>query len=168
MSGYIIPIFIFLLLLFVAKQKVNAYEAFVTGASKSIELCKTIFPFIVSILIAVALFRASGLMSLVLQAITPVFSLLGIPAEVSELVLLRPFSGSGSLAILEDILKTHGADSYVARCASSIMGSSETVFYVCAIYFSKTNVKKLLYAIPVSLLCSLVSAILACLFCRIL
>lgn len=166
MSAWMIPLMILGVFLYANHKKVDCYDAFVNGASKAFTLCKTIFPFIVAILIAVALMRASGLMHVLIELIAPIFTFLGIPPEVSELVLLRPFTGSGSLAILENILKQYGPDSYISRCASSIMGSSETVFYVATIYFSKTKVKKLLYAIPVALICSIVAAILACLFCK--
>ena len=96
------------------------------------------------------------------------FLALGIPPEVSELVLLGPFTGSGSFALLNDIFATYGADSYISRCACAIMGSSETVFYVATVYFSQTKVRKLLYAIPCALIASLVAAIVSCLLCRVL
>ncbi|MBO4412504.1 MAG: spore maturation protein, partial [Clostridia bacterium] len=134
----------------------------------AINLIVEIFPYIVAILISVALFRVSGLADLLVKFVSPVFNFLGIPTEVCELILLRPFTGSGSFAILNDILKTYGADSYISRCACTIMGSSETVFYVAAVYFSGTKVKKLLYAIPCALLASLFAAVLSCLLCRII
>ena len=85
-----------------------------------------------------------------------------------ELVLLRPFTGSGSLALLSEIFNTYGTDSYIGRCASVIIGSSETVFYVSAVYFAKTSVKKLSYAIPVSLIATFIGAIVSCLLVRII
>ncbi|MDD4833027.1 MAG: spore maturation protein, partial [Clostridia bacterium] len=93
---------------------------------------------------------------------------LGVPAELSELIILRPFTGSGSIAILNDIYAQYGVDSYVGRCASVIMGVSETVFYIAGVYFAKTEIKKLGCAIPVALVCSFIGCILACLFCRIM
>ena len=85
-----------------------------------------------------------------------------------ELVFLRPFTGSGSYALLNDVLIQYGADSYISRCACVILGCSETIFYVTTIYMSKTKVKKLLYAIPVALFCSFLGSILACLLCKIM
>lgn len=146
----------------------NTYNIFVNGAKGAIDLVVSIFPYIVAIMASVALMRVSGLMDLLTSLISPVFNLLGIPPEVSELVLLRPFTGSGSFALLNDIYTTYGADSYIARCASVIAGSSETVFYVATVYFSGTKVKKLLYAIPCALVASFASAILSCLLCRIM
>ena len=168
MSVYIVPIFLIFLLLYASFKNLNTYNIFVNGAKGAIDLVVSIFPYIVAIMASVALMRVSGLMDLLTSLISPVFNLLGIPPEVSELVLLRPFTGSGSFALLNDIYTTYGADSYIARCASVIAGSSETVFYVATVYFSGTKVKKLLYAIPCALVASFASAILSCLLCRIM
>ena len=127
-----------------------------------------IFPFIASILIAVALLRVSGITDRLARFLSPIFNALGIPPELCEIVLLRPFTGSGSYGILENIFTTYGADSYISRCACVIMGCSETIFYVATVYISQTKVKKLFYAIPVALVCSLVGTILACLICKVL
>ena len=168
MSAYIVPIFIVLVLLYASYKNLNTYNIFVKGAKGAIDLVVSIFPYIVAIMISVALMRISGLTDLITKWLSPVFLALGIPPEVSELVLLRPFTGSGSFALSNDIFATYGADSYISRCACVIMGSSETVFYVATIYFSQTKVKKLLYAIPCALIASLVAAIVSCLLCRLL
>ncbi len=167
-SAFIIPVMLLFLLFYSWKKKVNAYSAFTNGAKSAIDLCIDIFPFLVSIFVAVELFKESGLAENFASLLAPVFSAVGIPTELSELVLLRPFSGSASVALCEDIFKTYGTDSYIARCASVIMGSSETVFYVATVYFSQTKTKKLLYAIPVALLCTAVGAIFSCLICKIM
>lgn len=168
MSAYIVPIFIVLVLLYASYKNLNTYNIFVKGAKGAIELVVSIFPYIVAIMISVALMRISGLTDLITKWLSPVFLALGIPPEVSELVLLRPFTGSGSFALLNNIFATYGADSYISRCACVIMGSSETVFYVATVYFSQTKVKKLLYAIPCALIASLVAAIVSCLLCRVM
>lgn len=168
MSAYIVPIFIVLVLLYASYKNLNTYNIFVKGAKGAIDLVVSIFPYIVAIMVSVALMRISGLTDLITKWLSPVFLALGIPPEVSELVLLRPFTGSGSFALLNDIFATYGADSYISRCACVIMGSSETVFYVATVYFSQTKVKKLLYAIPCALIASLVAAIVSCLLCRVM
>ncbi|MGI6229191.1 MAG: spore maturation protein, partial [Christensenellales bacterium] len=89
-----------------------------------------------------------------------------IPGELAELMMLIPVSGNGAVAMLENILIEYGADSYIGRCASAIMGSSETVFYISAVYFSDTSVKKLRFAIPAALLANFGGSIVACLLCR--
>ena len=166
MSNYILPILFLLLFLYCIYKKINTYDHFVKGAKGAIKLVVEIFPFIASILIAVSLLRVSGITSFLVKIISPVFKLLGIPPQLCELIILRPFTGSGSYGILENIFSTYGADSYISRCASVIMGCSETIFYVATIYISQTKVKKLLYAIPVALFCSFVGTIIACLLCR--
>ena len=168
MSAYIVPIFIIFVLLYASYKNLNTYNIFVKGAKGAIELVVSIFPYIVAIMVSVALMRTSGLTDLLTSLVSPVFNFLGIPNQVSELVLLRPFTGSGSFALLNDIYSQYGPDSYISRCASVIMGSSETVFYVATVYFSQTKVKKLLYAIPCALVASLVAAVLSCLLCRVM
>lgn len=168
LSAFIIPVLIILLLLYSWRKKVNAYGAFVKGAKGAVDLCVDVFPFLVAIFVAVELFKVSGLAAALGNLLAPGFSFLGTPHELAQLVLLRPFSGSASLALLEQIFSTYGADSYVARCASVIMGSSETVFYVATVYFSQTKTKKLFYAIPVALAVTIIGTIFSCLLCRIM
>lgn len=168
MSAYILPVLFILLFIYCIFKRINTYDHFVKGAKGAIKLVVDIFPFIASIMIAVALLRVSGITTWLTEVLSPIFNALGIPPELTELVLLRPFTGSGSYALLEDVLTTYGADSYIARCACVIMGCSETIFYVATVYLSQTKVKKLFYAIPVALLCSLVGTILACLLCKVM
>lgn len=168
MSAYILPILFILLILYCIYKRINTYDTFGKGASGAIKLVFDIFPFIASIMIAVALLRASGITDWLTEILSPIFTALGVPPELTELVLLRPFTGSGSYALLEDVLSTYGADSYISRCACVIMGCSETIFYVATIYLSKTKVKRLFYAIPVALLCSIIGTILACLLCKVM
>lgn len=168
MSGYILPFFFIIILVVCFFKKVPVYQTFVNGAKNSLQLVVSIFPYVCAIMLAVALFKVSGLSLIFVKLISPVFVFFGIPPEVCELVLLRPFTGSGSFAILNDIFKTYGADSYIARCACTILGSSETIFYVATVYTSQTSVKKLFYAIPVALASSFVGAILSCLLCKIM
>ena len=162
------PVLIAALMLYARFKKVETYNVFVQGAKGSVNLVLDIFPFIVAIMVMVALMRASGITDMLIDILSPIFNALGIPTEVSELVLLRPFTGSGSYAILKDIYTTYGVDTYVGRCASVIMGTSETLFYVATVYFSQTSVKKLSYAIPLALVCNIFGTVIACLVCRIL
>lgn len=168
MNNYILPILLVLLFLYALIKKVNVYKSFVEGAKSAVKLVLDIFPYIVAIMVAISLFRISGLCDLLIKAISPIFNLLGIPNEVCELVLLKPFTGSGSFAILNDILKTYGADSYIGRCASVIASSSETLFYVASVYFAKTSVKRLGWAIVIGIIVSIVSSIVACLVCKVI
>lgn len=168
MSIYILPVIFILLFIYCTYKKINTYDHFVKGAKGAISLVIDIFPFIAAILIAVALLRVSGITAFLAQMLSPIFTALGIPTQLVELVLLRPFTGSGSYGILQNIFTQYGSDSYISRCACVIMGCSETIFYVATVYISQTKVKKLLYAIPVALVCSLVGTIIACLLCKVM
>lgn len=163
---YILPALLLALLIYAFFKKIPTYTSFAEGAKAALKLCADIFPYLAAIFICVQLFKASGLSRWLSNALAPAFNLIGIPPELCELILIRPFSGNASLALLSEIYSTYGADSYVARCASVIVGSSDTVFYIAAVYFAGTNVKRFKYAIPVALLANLFSAILACLVLR--
>lgn len=168
MSSYILPILFIFILTYSYRKKINPYDTFVKGAKEALPLALSIFPFVATIMIAVAILRASGITIFLSNFLSPIFNFLGIPTELCELVLLRPFTGSGSFALLNDVMQQYGPDSYISRCACTILGCSETIFYVSAVYFSQTKVKKLLYAIPIALIASLVGAIVACLLCKIM
>ncbi len=168
MSVYILPIIFISLFIYCFCKKINTYDTFVKGAKGAIKLVVEIFPFIAAILIATTLLRVSGITDFLANLLAPIFKFFGIPKELCELVLLRPFTGSGSYGILNNIFSQYGVDSYISRCACVIMGCSETIFYVATVYISQTKVKKLAYAIPVALVCSFVGTIVACLICRIM
>ena len=168
MSKFVVPIFIVFLFSYCKLKKVNTYETFVEGAKKGIDLICDIFAFLVVVFIMIEIFNASKLSNYLINFISPLFSILGIPKEVLPLIIIKPFSGSGSLSTLTQIYTDYGVDSYVSRCASVILGSSETVFYVTTIYFSKTKIKKLGYVLPLGIFCTLISCILSCLFCKIM
>ena len=168
MSSYIIPIFIIFTLLYACYKKVNAYNSFVFGAKTSFDLILTSLPYLVAIFIALELFRESGLSLMLSKILSPVFGIFGIPSELNEMILIKPFSGCGSIAVLENIFTQYGADSYLARAGSCIAGSSEAIFYVTAVYFSKTDIKKFSYAIPVALIANFIGVVVACNICKIM
>ena len=166
MSSYVIPFFIIFLLLYCLFRKINAYDAFVKGSKTSFDLILTSLPYIVAIFIALQVFSESGLSTFIANLLNPVLTALGIPSELTELLLIKPFSGCGSLAVLENVFTKYGVDSYLARAGCAIAGSSEAIFYITAVYFSKTDIKHFRYAIPVSLIANLVGAIVGCWVCR--
>ena len=166
--NYVVPILIIAVLVYGLIKRVNVYDSFVLGAKKSFNLSLSIFPYLAAIFIMVNALHASGVDVWITKVFAPPFKLLGVPEEVVQLVLLRPFSGSGSLAILTDVYNAYGVDSYVGRCASVIMGSSETVFYVASVYFAGTKVKRTGFAIPIALFCNLLGSVVACLLCKII
>lgn len=166
MSVYVLPAFICLNFLLGAIRRVPVFDAFIDGAKGAIRLAVDIFPYLAAVLIAVSLFQASGLSSALAKAAAPLFRILGIPSELTELIVVRPMSGSGSLALLSDLYARYGADSYPARAASVIVGSSETVFYVAALYASGSKIKKYKGALGISLAATFAGTVLSCLLCR--
>lgn len=168
MSQYIIPVFIVVVLVYGFIKKTNVYSSFSSGAASGLALIISIMPHIASIFICVELIKASGLLDIIISICSPIFTSLGIPQELIALTILKPFSGAGSTALVSDIIATYGTSSYLTRVACVVAGSSETVFYISAIYFSKTNIKKLGVAIPIALFCTIFSTIIACLVCKIM
>lgn len=168
MSAYVLPLFFLFILGFSFWKKVSVYDCFTEGVREACKLIVQVFPYIGAISIAIALFRESGLSDVVSSIAAIPLGWVGVPAEISELLLLIPVSGNGAVATLSSILAEYGADSYVGRCASVVMGSSETVFYISAVYFSGTTVKKLRGAVPIALLSNLIGAVVACALCRIM
>lgn len=168
MSNLILPILIIILIAFALIKKRNVYLDFIAGAQEGLRLVYDLFAFIIAIFILVEILNESGLTQILTNFLKPVFSVLGIPSQLTKLILVKPFSGSGSLAILQEIFVDHGPDSYVGRCASVILGSSETVFYVTSIYFSKTKIKRIGIAVPLAIFAMFASIILSCLICRVL
>ena len=127
---YVLPIVLILIFVYALIKKVPAYDHFIKGAKEAFSLVLSIFPYLVAIFIFVELLKVSGVSAWLTTVLTPVLKFVGIPPELAELIVLRPFSGSGSLAIVQDIYLNHGVDSYVGRCASVVVGASDTVFYV--------------------------------------
>ncbi len=168
MAKYLIPILFILIFVFSFIKKVKPYESFTNGAKNAIPFAFSIFPYLVSIFILTELFEASGLATFFTNLLAPVFNFLGIPKELTKLVLIKPFSGNGALATLSEIYSVYGVDSYLARCASVIYGSSETVFYIAAVYFAGAKTKKLLTPIIISLVASFASCVFACFICKII
>ena len=136
MSKYFIHVLFLVIFVFAIFKKVKPYDAFTLGAKSAIPFAVSVFPYLVSIFVLTELFEVSGISNTVANFLSPLFNLVGIPKELTKLVLIKPFSGSGSLALLSEIFTEYGVDSYLSRCASVIYGSSETVFYVAAVYFA--------------------------------
>jgi len=165
MSAYVMPIIILAILVYAWVKRVNAYDSFCKGAKAGFNLVIDIMPYICAIMLLVALMRYSGVGEYVIKVVAPVLSFCGVPSELTEFVILRPFTGSGSLALLQDIINHFGADSKPARIACVIMGSSETVLFVSALYFANLSVKNVGKAIVLMLAISFIGVILSSLIC---
>ena len=168
MSAYVLPVLLVVLIVLSLVKRVKVYDCFLGGAGDGLSLALTVFPYIAAVFVAIELFRASGLSSYTARLLARPFSFLGIPPELAELMLLTPLSGNGAIALLEKLIAEHGADSYIGRCASVVAGASETIFYISAVYFSKCNVKRLRYAIPVALFSSFFGMVVGCALCRVM
>ncbi len=151
-----------------AVRKIPVYEVFVDGAKDGFTIAVRIIPYLVAILVAVGMFRASGALELLLNALAPVLNFVGFPPENLPLALMRPLSGSGSLGLLTDLVNEHGADSLFAKIGATMYGSSETTFYVLAVYFGSVGVVRSRHAIPAGLFADAVGAIAAVFFCKLL
>lgn len=166
MTAYIVPIIFITVLLISIFKKQDAYSAFIEGSGSAIKMMVGVFPYLLAVMMAVEVFRISGVSAIVANFISPVTSIFGIPKELTELILIRPLSGAGATGILESIYVNYGADTYIGRCASVVYGSSETVFYISAIYFSQSKVKKLGPAIPIALFATFIGSCVGCFLCK--
>lgn len=163
-TDFIIPIFVSGVLLYGLAKKTDVFGSFTEGVKEGLRTVYEIFPSLFCLVVTIAVFRASGGMELLASVLEPAFSFLGFPVECAPLAILRPFSGSGSIAIFEDILNNSGADSFPGRVASVILGSSETTFYTLSVYFAATKVKKTRYALPSAICGDIAGMILSALF----
>lgn len=144
---------------------IKVYDVFIEGAKEGFNVAVRIIPFLVGILVAIGMFRASGAMDLLTDALRPALAAINFPPEVFPLAVLRPMSGSGSLALATDIAKRYGPDSLLGRMAGTLYGSSETTFYVLAVYFGAVGVKRTRHAVPAALIGDVVAAIVAVAIC---
>lgn len=147
-----VPAVIVLIIGYGLYKRENVFDLFLTGAREGIGVAVGILPALVALMTAIAMFRASGAMEMLVQAAAPLGKLLHFPSEVLPLALMRPVSGSGSLSILEQLLKTYGPDSLIGRIASVLQGSTETTFYTIAVYFGAVGVTKTRHTVPAALL----------------
>jgi spore maturation protein B len=146
-------------------RKVKVYDVFIEGATEGFQVAVRIIPFLVGILVAIGMFRGSGAMDLLTAGLRPLMSATRFPAELLPLAVLRSLTGSGSLAFATDLVKTHGPDSTIARMAATMYGSSETTFYVLAVYFGAAGVRRTRHAVPAALIGDVVAAIAAVAVC---
>jgi spore maturation protein B len=160
-SNWAIPVLLVGIPLLGMIKKIKVYDVFIEGAKEGFNVAVRIIPFLVGILVAIGMFRASGAMDMLTNGLRPLLDRTIFPAELVPLTVLRTLSGSGSLALATDMIKRYGADSLFARMAATLYGSSETLFYVLAVYFGAVGVKKTRHAIPAGLVGDLVAAIVA-------
>ncbi len=159
-NDFVIPLVIGTIIFYALCKNVNVFDEFITGAKENLKTSISVLPALMALMTAIGMFKASGALDILTNAISPLTSLLGFPSECLPLALIRPVSGSGALAIYENLLSENGANSFPARVASVLMGSTETTFYTIAVYYSVTKVKKTRH----TLVCSLAGDITGFLF----
>jgi spore maturation protein B len=167
-SGLILPILIGLILFYGIIKGVDVYSAFVEGAIDGAKSALKIFPYILAIIFAINLFIQSGAESFIVDILTPITSFIGFPTELLSLSIIKPLSGGGSLGVFQTILDNYGADSYIGRSASIIMGSSETIFYITAVYFGSVGISDYRYTIKAGLLSHAATIFAALLVCKLM
>lgn len=167
LSLYATPVLMIIILLSGIIARLPLYELFVEGAMEGLQMCVKILPYVLGMLVAIAVFRSSGALEALSVVLAPLCRLLNIPAEVLPLAIMRPLSGSGALGITADIIETSGPDSHAGLLASVMQGSTDTTMYILAVYFGAVGIKKYLYAPAVGLTADMISFISAAIICNI-
>ncbi len=164
-SLLVLPVLIVAVPLYGLIRRVPVYESFVTGAKEGFGIAVTIIPYLVAILFAIAMFRASGAMEALIDLLNPVFGAVGINAELLPMMIARPLTGSGSLGVLAEMAEEHGIGSLITKTAAVMFGSTETTFYVLAVYFGAVGIKKTRHAVAAGLIADLAALLLAVYVC---
>ena len=168
LSNAIVLCFLVGIPLYAAIKKVNAFDAFVTGAKQGFETSISIIPYLIGMLVAIGMLRASGFFELLSSALAPVLTAIGMPSELIPLAVVRPFSGSAATGVMAELIHENGGDSWISKTAATMMGSTETTFYVIAVYFGAVGIKRTRHAIVAGLLADLAGIIASVAVCRYL
>ena len=152
LSNWAIPFLLMIIPLIGYIRRVKVYEAFVEGAANGFQTAIKIMPFLVAMLVAVNIFRASGAMDIFISIFEPVLKIVGVPPDLIPLGIMRPLSGTGSLGLVTEILETHGPDSLNGRIASTVLGSTDTTFYILTVYFGAVGIRNPRYSVLVGLI----------------
>ncbi len=156
-----IPALIIAVIIYGVVKKVKVYEAFVEGAKEGFTIGVRIIPYLVAMLVAIGIFRAGGAMEMLSAIVAPVTKLFGMPPEVLPMAIVRPLSGSGALGVMSETIKTNGPDSLIGRMVSVMMGSSETTFYVLAVYFGAVGITRTRQAVPAGIVADVVAILMS-------
>ncbi len=149
-----------------ALKKVSVFDTFVEGAKGGVETMVRIIPHLVALIVAIGMLRASGFFDLVAVYLGPFFEKIGVPTDIIPFALVRPFSGSAANGVMAELIHNHGGDAFISKLAATMMGSTETTFYVIAVYFGAVGIRKTRYAIPAGLLADLAGMMASIIVCR--
>lgn len=154
--------------LYGAVKKIDVFASFVTGAKKGFETSITIIPYLIAMMVAIAMLRASGFFELLYTALSPLLSAIGMPGELLPLALIRPFSGSAATGVMAELIHNNGGDALISKMAATIMGSTETTFYVIAVYFGSIGISRTRHAIWAGLIADITGILAAVYVCQYL
>lgn len=160
-SNLIIPIVVLFIIIYGYIKKVDIYDTFILGVRESFIMIKSLFPTYVAMILAVNIFTNSGFLDFLLSIFKPVFDIIKIPVEILPLAIIRPISGSASLAYLNKIFSVYGPDSFIGTLGSVMQGSTDTTFYIISLYFGSIGIKKIKYSLMVGLLADLIGIIVS-------
>ncbi len=167
-SNIAMPMVILLIVVYGLKEKNKVFDTFLDGAKEGLEITLGIFPTLIGLFVAIGALRSSGILDIIIYFITPILNVVKFPSELMPLAMLRPISGSSSIAIATDIMKNCGVDSTLGMMASVIMGSTETTLYTIAVYTSCVKVKKTRGILLAALIADIVGIVTSVVICRIL
>lgn len=160
-SNFIIPLLVFIVVGYGIIKKVNVYDVFVEGATESFDMVFTMFPCLLGMIFGINIFLKSDILNYVFALLKPAFEQLKVPMEIFPMMILRPISGSSSLAILNNLFVTYGPDSLIGRLGSVIQGSTDTTFYILTLYFGSIGIKKIRYSLFAGLAADVIGIISA-------
>lgn len=160
-SNYIIPIIVLIIILYALKKRVDIYDTFIDGTKESFDMTLKVFPNLLAMVFGVNIFLKSGVLDFIFNNLKTIFSYINVQIEILPMAIMRPISGSASLAILNDIFLNYGPDSFIGTVASIIQGSTDTTFYVLTLYFGSIGIKKIRYAMWAGLFSDLVGIVTA-------
>ena len=167
-STLAVPIIILFIILYAVKEKIEIFDLFLKGATEGIEITLKIFPTLIGLFLAIGMLNSSGILDFTTMIISPVLNLIGFPKEIVPLAILRPISGSASMAIATNIIKQNGVDSFVGILAAVIMGSTETTLYTIAVYTSSVKIKDTRGIIIACLAADITGIMLSFLVCKLM
>lgn len=168
LSMWAIPLLIGFIVLIGFWRGVKVYEVFVEGAAEGFQTSIRIMPFLVAMMVAINIFRSSGALDVCVEILSPFLSVMGIPKDLVPLAIMRPLSGTGSLGLATEILNTFGPDSSVGRIASTVLGSTDTTFYILTVYFGAVGIRNPRYSLLVGLVGDMVGFLGSIYICRYL
>ncbi len=151
-STWLIPCIILLVLLVGTWKRVPTYETFVEGGKEGVQMAISLLPFLLGMMVSIAIFRASGAMDAFVSLMNPFLSMIGIPSDIVPLAMVRPVSGTAALGMTTELISTHGPDSFIGRLASTMQGSTDTTLYIITVYFGAVGIKRMGDALKVGLL----------------